>query len=296
MKKFISVLLVCALIAAMCVTLAGCGEKKDEDKTKQTETQTATSATTAATQANQSGTTGSASGSSSGSSASSTTGAGGHSIHDIWYAGISEQNAGVKALDNTESTGRIISIQTGYYSDGTECWVVEVLGSNGKQYRCYVSGNNCYVASDESSGTGINDIHYAGISEQKAGINALDAAGEPGIITSIAAGYYTDGTECWVITITANSGAQYTGYVSGNYCYVSVTDNGSSADQGYAGISEQQAGNNALSATGVEGAMITGISRGVASGGEECWYVTVSDGAGNLYTYAVTGSYCTPIN
>ena len=104
MKKIISVLLVCALIAAMCVTLAGCGAKKDEDKTKQTETQTATSASTAATQANQSGTTGSASG----SSTSSTTGAGGHSIHDIWYAGISEQNAGVKALDNTESTGRII--------------------------------------------------------------------------------------------------------------------------------------------------------------------------------------------
>ena len=273
----------CAVLA-LCL-LTACGEKPATDPT--TATTASTAATTAATEKAASGDSGS-----SAQSQSATTGVGGHSIFDAWYAGISEQDAGIKALDYVGGGGRVVSTQTGYYSDGSECWVVEVMGNGSEQYICYISGSYFYAY--PTGGTGINDTYYAGISEQQAGFNALDATGESGLITSSAAGYYTDGSECWIVTITGDSGTQYVGYVSGNYCYVSPVGEGIYSND-YAGISEQGAGMQALSALGIEGALITGTSKGYGNDGEECWYIDIVDPDGNYYTFAVTGMYCTQV-
>ncbi|MBQ6153164.1 MAG: hypothetical protein IJJ15_05410 [Ruminococcus sp.] len=285
-KTTISIIAIalCAVLA-LCL-LTACGEKKTEtDPT--VATTASTTATTATTEKATSGDSGSDA-----QSQSATTGVGGHSIFDAWYAGIAEQDAGIKALDYVGSGGRIISTQTGYYSDGSECWVVEVIGNGSEQYICYVSGSYFYAS--PIGGAGINDAYYADISEQKAGQDALDATGESGLITGSAAGYYTDGSECWIITITANSGTQYIAYVSGDYCYISAIGESIFSDS-YAGISEQDAGMQALSALGIDNSFITGTSKGYGNDGEECWYIYIVDPDSNYYTYAVTSMYCTQV-
>lgn len=205
MKKAISLFLICTLIAAMCIVFAGCGDNAAKDKETNA---TDASAATAASNADGS------------QDSTDVQGVAGHSIFKVWYAGISEQGAGMKALENI---------------------------------------------------------------------------GENGLITDVAAGYYTDGTECWVVSVNGDSGAQYTCYISGDYCYVNQIDADSIFNSTYAGISEQEAGMNALNQVGVEGAYITGTSKGTGNDGEECWYIYIADPDGNYYTYMVTGLYCIAI-
>lgn len=61
-------------------------------------------------------------------------------------------------------------------------------------------------------------------------------------------------------------------------------------DAYFAGISEQQAGINALDAVGIEGSYITGTG----IDGEDCRYVYICDPDGNYYAHIGTGNYCTP--
>lgn len=143
-----------------------------------------------------------------------------HSINDVWYAGISEQAAGQKALEQFDSNSIITSREAGTY-DGEECWIVYVTeNSSGRTFICYVSGDFCNVV--EGASYTIDDNYYANISEQAAGQKAIAAWGgtdTDGIqIVSSNAGFY-QGEEAWVVHMTKPDGSSTLAYVGGDFCY-----------------------------------------------------------------------------
>lgn len=140
-----------------------------------------------------------------------------HSINEAWFAGISEQQAGFNALDASDPNGRITYTEQGTYN-GQDCWIIYVKGADNMQYDVYVSGDFCVVDSD-TTGHGINDAYFAGISEQAAGQAALQAVGSEGWRIS---GYFQssyNGADAWEVTVENENGETQTVFVNGDGVY-----------------------------------------------------------------------------
>lgn len=67
----------------------------------------------------------------------------GHGIHDVYYANVSEQDAGMIALGRMGEGWSIIAYSQGTY-EGFEAWVVTLSGPDGQTVRAYVNGSDCY--------------------------------------------------------------------------------------------------------------------------------------------------------
>ena len=224
--KMIAVMAAVVLTLSSALAFGGCSDKKAGDTSATKPTTAPNVAATVAQKATQAKTDSAPaqdvqsndnqddSQSGDGGSASS------HGIFDVWYAGISEQDAGMKALDQFSSNSVINSRETGTY-DGAECWIIYVTdNSAGKTYICYVSDDFCNV--EESGSYTIDDNYYADITEQAAGQKAVQACGgsdTSGIkILSSNAGYY-QGQEAWVVHLSRADGTETIAYVGGDFCY-----------------------------------------------------------------------------
>lgn len=222
--KLIAVAAAVIMVLSSALVFSGCGGKKaDTSATKPTTaptvaataqkaTQTKTNSAQAQDVQSNDGQNDSQSGGGSDSSS--------HGINDVWYAGISEQAAGQKALGQFDSNSIITSRQAGTYGD-QECWIINITeNSSGKTYTCYVSGDFCNI--EEGDSYSVNDTYYAGISEQAAGQKAIAAWGADdtsGIqIESSNAGHY-QGEEAWVVHMTKPDGSSTIAYVGGDFCY-----------------------------------------------------------------------------
>lgn len=213
--KVITIVMAVALVMTAAAVFTGCNSAKTDATTATVAATTATTATTAATEAAQNQSSGSQDQSGSSQQGGGTSSSDGHGIHDVYYANISEQDAGMKACDTVGAGTSIVTYYQGYYSDGSECWIV-VVTDHIHNYTCYVNDSICVVVED-TDGHGIFDVYYADISEQQAGINACQAVGDGAVITSYYQGTYTDGSECWIVNVS-NGETSYTCYVSGGYC------------------------------------------------------------------------------
>lgn len=300
MKKLLAILLVCALAATMCFVLAGCGDdKKSDDKDTKNATQAATTtaptapAATKAAGGTQSG----------GTTQQATPGtysqASGYTANDVWYAGISENDALSKALDSIPEGGALTAIYPGYYNDGTPCWVIEFKGESGTSYVCYATNLYCtYIEFDE-----YND-DYAGITAGAASDEAAAAIGNGAVAYEASCGYYYDGTPCWMVSVIDSYGNYYLVYVSSDYCYTvafgdyGYDDGDDGQDDGgdyvdgeevYGGLTREAAMANAAAAAG-EGANCYGAYETVLNDGTPAWSATVETADGSWITVILDGN------
>lgn len=229
MKKSNKKLSVIALIVAVAMTLTamvaftGCKGGDTGATTATTATTAPTVAATAAAAQTQDNNAGQAQQSGDVQSQAQQTGSSadsddGHTINDAWYAGISEQAAGQQVLGSLGVEAMIKNIYPGYYSDGSECWVITIeVTETGDQYNAYVSSDYCYIDGEPDAGHTINDAYYAGISEQAAGQTAIAGLGSDWRITYTSQGQY-EGVDCWVVSLT-NGESSRTAFVGGDFCY-----------------------------------------------------------------------------
>ena len=302
MKKVLAILLVCALAVSMCLVMAGCGDDKKSD-TNATQAASTAPTSAAATKA--------ASGTQSGGSTQAPgtySNASGYQVTDVWYAGISENDAGNAAFNTLPEAGYITAMYPGYYTDGTQCWTIEVTGNSGSKYVCYVAKDySSYIVLEDASN------NYAGLTMDEA-INGALAEVTGSTYESCCCGYYYNGDPCWMISVVDPYGVYYLVYVSSNfiipisygpsdmsYPYQDDTNNvnnddnnddnnnNDSSDDVYAGLTREAAMANAQAAVG-DGATCYSAYQGALSNGNAAWFASVESADGNWVTVVLDGN------
>ena len=217
--RIIALVLSAVLVLAAALIFTGCGEDGDKNATAATQP-AATAATAAPTQAATQSTNDAQNGSA--QQTATTAASGGNSQIDS--EGYLDENQAVQnALEQAGAGSYALSYYKGVAPDGGKAWVVTVQKPDGTTAVYYSGYLFCYLADSAAEevddGHGIFDVYFANVSEQDAGMIALNNIGEGWFIVSTYQGSY-QGVDAWAIVLrNEESGTTRTAYVNGGDCY-----------------------------------------------------------------------------
>ncbi len=209
MKSKAPVIFAGILAAITVCACVGCGNSGKEAGSSSAAS-SASSSETSSSEASSSEASSPASSSEASSSGASTTeskdssdGSSSDGSGNAEYAGISEQDAVTKALDEAGSgSWKATGSSKGTY-DEQEAWIVALVNEDdGQEKTAFVSGSFCnYAIAESESSDSSGSADYAGISEQDAGIKALEYVGSASWkIIQTSKGTY-DGEDVWIVII-----------------------------------------------------------------------------------------------